>query len=285
MSKAATPDGTVVVAPTIQIGGGTLPAAAQQALVRTVIDTHLHLPGMFEMTFLDNAGTVLPKAGISVGTTVSISSTTISAATPQSLITGEVTALEGICSNLNCYTVVRGYDLCHRLQRVRRTRTFVQQTDSDIATKVAQAAGLSQLNVEASSAVHDFVGQCDQTDWEFLSQRAREIGYETGISRGIFYFRKASSVTTSTGSPIALIFPQNLRRFLPRVTAGNLPQSVEVRVWDPLQAKVIAQDQDVSTGPSASLNGTTPASLAGTFPRGTPPAGTAQPGVPAVGNL
>jgi phage protein D len=275
---------TTVVAPAIQVGGQPLSSTAQDALVRTMIDSHLHLPGMFEITFLDPGGDLLTAAGISIGSKVSISGSTVTSEDPQALITGEVTGLEAICRDYTSYTIVRGYDLCHRLQRVRRTRTFLNQKDSDIARTVANGAGLAALKIEESTATHDFVGQCDQTDWDFLSERAREIGYETGMANGTFYFRPASSAATASGSPVELDFTGNLWRFLPRITAGNIAPKVEVRVWDPLQAKVIAQDQDVSTG-TAELEGTVPASLAGKFVSDTTPAATTQPGAPAVGNL
>jgi phage protein D len=276
-----------VFAPTIRIGPGAgqpLSSSAQQMLLRTVIDTHLHLPGMFEATFIDTAGDLLAGAGISIGTRVSILGCGASGETDQLLIAGEVTCLEAVCRNLTSHTIVRGYDLCHRMQRARRTRTFINVTDSDIATQIAKAAGLTELKVEPSSTVHAFVGQCNQTDWDFLCQRAREIGYDVGISAGTFYFRKAASVATATGAPIALTFPGGLRRFGPRVTAGNIAPKVEVRVWDPMQAKIVAHDEAASTG-TARFDGQSAASLAGTFVSDTPQAATVQPGAPAVGNL
>lgn len=284
MSKAATPDTTTVVAPTIQIDGQALPDAALQVLLRTVIDTHLHLPGMFEMTFLDADGTVLSTAGVSIGSKVTLSGSTVTSNTSQLLLDGEVTCLEAVCNNLTSYTVVRGYDLCHRMQRVRSTRTFLNRKDSDIATEIAKAAGLAKLDITESSTVYDFVGQCNQTDWDFLVQRAREIGYDVGMSSGTFYFRPSASVKTPAGAPVPLAFPGTLRQFRPRVTAGNIAPNVEVRVWDPLQAKIVAQDKPADTG-TASLNGNTPASVTAKFTSDTPQAATAQPGAPAVGNL
>jgi phage protein D len=287
MSKAATASTLTTKAPTIRIGSGQgtpLGRDAQDALLRTVIDTHLHLPGTFEMTFHDARGTLLSKNGISVGTQVRMTGHAVGADTDQLLIEGEVTSLEAVCRNLTSHVVVRGYDRCHRLQRARRTRTFLNSSDSDIASQLADAAGLTQSSIERGDPVHDFVGQCNQTDWEFLSQRAREIGYEVGISQGVFYFRKASSVATAKGAPVELTFRKDLRRFLSRVTAGNLAQSVEVRVWDPLQAKVIVHDQDMNTG-TARPGRNSPKSMTSTFSSDAPSAATSQPGAPAVGNL
>jgi len=279
MSKEGDPDTTTVTAPMISVGAGDgLPLAdkVQDAVQRAVIDTHLHLPGMFEITFLDTTGTLLTDAGISIGTKMRLKGIAVDSETSQLLIDGEVTCLEATCHNLDSYSIVRGYDLCHRLQRTRRTRAFHHSSDSEIAEQIAKAAGLTQLAIEPSGTIHDFVGQCNQTDWEFLSQRAREIGYEAGISSGTFYFRKASSVATAVGKPVELTFREELRRFLPRVTAGNLAPGVEVRVWDPLQAKVISQVKSISTG-TARPGTAEPASLGKEFVSDSPLGSTAQP--------
>jgi hypothetical protein len=180
------------------------------------------------------------------------------------LVRGEVTSLEGRYENLNCFTVVRGYDLTHRLQRVRRTRTFVNMTDSDIASRVAGEAGLTDVRVESSGTTHDHIGQCDQTDWDFLGQRAREIGYELLVVGGTLHFRPATTVATATGSPVPLAFNAGLHAFRPRVTAGNLAPEFEVRVWDPLQAKVLAHTLPAAGG-TATLTGQQPATLGSTF--------------------
>ncbi|HEY2578044.1 MAG TPA: phage baseplate assembly protein V [Streptosporangiaceae bacterium] len=284
-----TPDNvfTTAAAPTVLVGPGVgqpLSDDTEQMLLRAVVDTSLHLPGMFELTFLDSDGTLLSTAGISMGTRICVYGCAAGSDADQVLIEGEVTCLEAICRNLNCYSIVRGYDLCHRMQRARRTRTFLNATDSDIATQIAKAAGLTKLEVKPSTAVHAFVGQCNQTDWDFLSQRAREIGYDVGISAGTFRFGKAASVAASTALPVELTFPVNLRRFAPRVTAGNMTPSVEVRVWDPLQAKIVGNTKETATG-TAAFEGTTAPALAAAFVSDTPPAATAQPGAPAVGNL
>ena len=39
------------------------------------------------------------------------------------------------------FVTVRGYTQDHRLQRVRRTRTFVNMSDADIARKIARRTG------------------------------------------------------------------------------------------------------------------------------------------------
>lgn len=264
--------------------GTALPEQAQSQLVRTVVDTSLHLPGMFELTFFDHAMDVLSLAGLSVGTVVQVWGGAIGDSSAGLLVLGEVTSLEGRYETIGRYTIVRGYDLGHRLQRARRSRTFLNMTDSDIATRLAREAGLAETDIEPSTTTHVHIGQCDQTDWDFLAWRAREIGYEMTVGDGTFRFRKASTVRASTGSAVALTYGDGLWDFRPRVTAGNLTPHVEVRVWDPVQAKVIASTTATATG-AAGLAGDAPDALARTF-AGTPTAPTPPPErSPAVGDL
>jgi phage protein D len=283
-----TPDASgsqATVLAAVMVGpGGAAPLADEAAglLVRTVVDNHLHLPGMFELTFFDQSGDVLQTSGLSIGTEVQVLGQSPSG-DPLPLIIGEVTSIEGVFENRMFLTVVRGYDKINRLQRTRRTRTFVDMKDSDIAAQLASDGGLTPDQIDTSPTTHAHLGQCNQTDWEFLSQRAREIGFETGISGGNFYFRKASTVQGASGQPVELTFPDSLAAFRPRLTAGNLAPEVEVRIWDPMQATMVAGSAGTSTG-AVSLDGQDPATTAQTF-AGEPGADAPSDPPAAVGNL
>ncbi len=70
VSTEATVRASVALGP-----GGVMPLSplVEPKLVRVVVDTHLHLPDMFELTFLDEDGNVLDDAGIKIGTAVQVS--------------------------------------------------------------------------------------------------------------------------------------------------------------------------------------------------------------------
>jgi len=40
--------------------------------------------------------------------------------------------------------------------------------------------------IDDPGVTHDHIAQVNQTDWDFLRQRAMENGYETGVSNGKF---------------------------------------------------------------------------------------------------
>ena len=270
-------------------------------VVRVVVDTHVLLPDMFEITFNDDDGTVVTDANLTIGQGIEILGGESGAKGPgTSLIKGEITSIEAICIEGTILSVVRGYEKAHRLQRARRTKTYVNMKDSDIARKVAQNAGLTIGTIDSSKTTHDHISQVAQTDWDFLTQRAREIGFETGVCGGKFYFRKASDAPASglggalasAASAVAgalglgggLVFRKNLISFFPRVSGANVTPDVEVRVWDSKSARVVVGKAD-SASNTASLSGQDPAKLAKSFTDGLLPPLPSLPALPPIPGL
>lgn len=215
-----------------------LPTTAGK-IVRVVVDTHLHMPDMFEITFADDDGIVALEAGLAIGAAVMITSGSASSAVAEPLIIGEITAIETRCEGEEALTIARGYDRSHRLQRAKHTRTFVNETDDSIARKIALSARLVPGEIHPCPVPHEHISQVNQTDWEFLQERAREIGFEVGVADDTFYFRDPAlaAVTATAKGPAILRFKTNLLSFSAGVNAAKLTPSVEVRVWDPVLAQ------------------------------------------------
>ena len=265
------------VVPTITFDGQELSEENKAKLIHTIVDTHLHLPDMFEIAFEDSANAVLTS--IHIGSVVEVYGGAPSTTMAAKLMVGEVTSIEGDYEDSVMRTIIRGFDKSHRLQRVCRTRTFVDMTDADIAKKIALDAKFSpkDVEVEDSRTTHTHMSQIAQTDWEFLTYRAREIGYEVGVSGGSFYFRKASSAGGGAGggfsvpvpSPLGggdttLTFKKNLIAFYPRLSSSGQVTDVEIRVWDPETAAVVVGSAPIKTA-TAKLKDD-PAKLAQQFP-------------------
>jgi phage protein D len=295
------PDSTETVRPSITVGamiGLPLGPTVEPNLLRTVVDTHVHLPDMFELTFNDEEGTVASDAGLVIGQTVSISAGAPGSTTGSDLITGEITSIEAICDDGMTHTVIRGYEKAHRLQRAKRSRTFLNMKDSDIARQVASDADLSIGTIDETQTTHDHIAQVAQTDWEFLTQRAREVGYEVGVTGGDFFFRKASGSSSGGGlggmvAAVAsalgvgsgqLTFKDNLITFLPRISAANITPDVEVRVWDAKAARVAVGSAPAKTG-TVKIDGQDPAQLAKSFKGGIFPALPSLPAIPPIPGL
>jgi phage protein D len=295
-------DLSTTVTPTVSINSMDLLPTVQPKLKRTVVDTRLHLPDMFELTFEDSDNSVIEQLMVRIGSLVEIYGGASGTPQAECLIKGEVTSIEGEYHGLTIYTILRGYEKAHRLQRSSRTRTFVDMKDSDIAAKIAQESGLMETDISDTSTTHRHVSQISQTDWDFLRGRAQEIGFETGVAQGKFFFRAASSAKPSGGGgiggaiagaaasvagggPPTLTFQQNLQSFRPRRSAANIPSEVEVRVYDYEKAEVVVGTAPLKTGTAKLDDDPDPQALAGSF-TGLPfpiPTLPNIPGLPSLG--
>lgn len=246
---------TGMISPTVSVViaglGAPLNPMVEPNLIRTIVDTSLHRPDMFELTFIDSDGMLLDLTFIDIGTEIEIE--VDNGPMPTTLIVGEVTSIEGDYDNLVRYTTIRGYEHAHRLQRARRTRTFLDSTDGDVATRIAGDADIDIGDVQDPGVTHRWLAQVAQTDWEFLKGRASELGYETGVSEGEFYFRPAPGMSAGGlgGAAAAaaaavglggctLTFGGNLRWLRSRVSSAGLVPEAEVRVWDPESKGVVS---------------------------------------------
>src|SRR5262249_14720041 len=149
-------------------------------------------------------------------------------------MSGEITALEPeFVFNRLPSLMARGYDRRHRLQRGRKTRTFVQQKDSDIASQIAGEAGLT-AQAEDSGTVHDYVLQANQTDLEFLRERAGRIQYEVALEDKTLLFRPVANAQSEV---LTLTMDDDLLEFYPRLSSAGQVSEVMVRSWSPKDKK------------------------------------------------
>jgi phage protein D len=155
---------------------------------------------------------------------------------------GEITGLEPeyVVDRLPS-VIVRGYDRRHRLQRGRKTRTFLAQKDSDIAAQVAKEATL-KADVEDSKVIHDYVMQANQTDLEFLQERAGRIQYEVVVIDKTLQFRP---VKNNQSEVMTLVIGEHLLDFYPRLSMVQQICEVSVRGWNPKEKKQILSAADV----------------------------------------
>jgi phage protein D len=224
----------------ININGTPLPVEAVPHVVGVTVEDDAELPSMFtlELTGSDHQEKEIAwiddKDLFAVGHVVEVKMGYVDDL--ETLLIGEITGLEPefAFDRLPSLTV-RGYDRRHRLHRGRRTRTFVQQKDSDIAVQIASEAGLT-AQVEDSQVVHDYVLQANQTDMEFLHERARRIRYEVVIEDRTLFFRPVSN---AEGEIFTLTMNDDLLEFYPRLSSVRQLSEVTVRGWNPKDKKEI----------------------------------------------
>jgi phage protein D len=146
----------------------------------------------------------------------------------QKLFSGEITGLEPDFPEAQPPTfTVRGYDRLHRMMRERKTRSYTNIKDSDIAAKLAGDAGLTP-DAQDSKVTHAYVLQHNQTDLDFLLSRARRIAYEVVVNDKTLAFRERA---IRQGAALTLRRDIELLEFRPRLTTMGQVQQLVVRGW------------------------------------------------------
>ena len=239
----------------VRVNGAALPEPAAADLVAVAVVNDVDAMGMFTLTlggwdvvamevkWMDSE---LFREGNPVQIELGYRDST------QTLFSGEITGLEPHFPEAKPpILTVRGYDRLHRLMRRRKTHSFTNVKDSDIAATLAGTAGLTP-DVEDSGVTHPYVLQHNQTDLAFLLSRARRIDYEVFADDRTLHFR-ARALRESAA--LTLRRDIELLEFHPRLTTMGQVQEFEVRGWSP-------QDKQALVGRAGA--GDEPATMKGT---------------------
>jgi phage protein D len=228
--------------PQVKIDGQDVSPELMKDILQISVEESLHLPAMFMLVIHNayvpasqNAEPWRHEQEFQVGRKITIGFTSsitqdreFSTKQEGQLIEGEITAIEVNFTNKSeAHIVVRGYDVSHRLHRGRYNRSFLGMKDSDIVRKIAGELEIQIGNVEDTGIVHDYVFQENQTNMEFLRERATRNGFELFVQDNKLYCRKPKSETT-----LQLDWLNDISKFSVRVTTAEQVGSVEVRGWD-----------------------------------------------------
>lgn len=230
---------------TLEIEGQAAPQELMNDLLQVTVEESLHLPGMFTLV-INNPYTPGQEEGkfwqhedlFAIGHEIKLkfkSSTTESQEFDEEvendILEGEVTAIEAhFTSGSQAPIIIRGYDVSHRLNRGRFNRSFQNMTDADVVNKVIGEVGISAGTIDSSGAPHDYIFQENQTNMEFLRERAARNGFELFVQDGKLNFRQPKK-----DDSVALKWLQDLESFQVRVSSAEQVSSVEVRGWDYIQ--------------------------------------------------
>jgi phage protein D len=250
-----------IPSPLLQIDGADASADLLNDILQISVEESLHQPGMFTLIinndYFPGASdtTWKHKDTFAIGKKIKIgftSSTTEDTDFAQEetgyVLEGEITAIETeLNEKSQAPIIVRGYDVSHRLHRGRYNRSFQNITDSDIVNQVIGEVGISAGTVTSTTIVHEYAFQENQTNMEFLQERAARNGFELYVQDGKLNFREPTQDAT-----LNLAWLEDIHSFRVRVTSAEQVSSVEVRGWDYQLKKAI-----VSTATTATILTTT----------------------------
>jgi phage protein D/phage baseplate assembly protein gpV len=224
----------------VYLNGTILPEAYMDALMSVEVDDSLYLPDMFTIMLSDRGlgiltGTI-PGPGFKLGDGVEIKVALRENGPKVKLLEGEITSIEPDINSSDRGTLtVRGYDRSHRLMRGRKTETFLNVKDSDVASRLAQSAGL-QANADDTGTVHKYMIQSNQTNYEFLSERAKRNGFQLYVEDRTLFFKRPPAAP-----PVGptLDWGINLDQFRARVSTTDQVNRVVVRGYNPANKQAI----------------------------------------------
>jgi Bacteriophage probable baseplate hub protein len=232
----------------VKLNGQPLVGDLALWIVNVAVEDDLDMPSMFTIDLMskvnaeDGTTSLIDDERLALGMGVEISMGY--GDDRESLIVGEITALEPTFRVDGPPTLtLRGYDKRHRLNAARRTRSFVDLTDSNIAEQICSDAKVSIESTD-SGVTHPYVLQANQTDLEFLRERAQRIQYELAMSGDTILFRP---VANDASSIVTLTLNDDLLEFRPRMSLVPITE-YKVLGWDakekqPITASAAAGDE------------------------------------------
>lgn len=224
----------------VYAGGSRIPPEVHVVISDIEVDLDVESVGMFSL--LVHAGDIdqerftvidgdLFRPGNEIKIMVGYGSTL------EVMMVGEVTALSPEYTDNGAVVLrVSGYERLYRLGFGRKTRSFRNMKDSDIASQIAGDWRLTP-RVDATEIVHDYVLQNNQTDREFLRERARRLRYEVRVEDRSLYFRKAKE---DAAKITTLTYGDNLIEFFPRLSTVGQTSKVQVRGWSVKDKKAVS---------------------------------------------
>jgi phage protein D/phage baseplate assembly protein gpV len=255
----------------VKVDGSPLPPDLVMLLTEAYVEDSRAVPDAFELRFARN---VLERAGLTIGTEVTLSVRTSDTPQPIVLMVGEVVAVEADWTAGGSSAVVRGLDHAHRLFH-RRVAAYPELSVAEVVRQVAQRAGLQVGQVDD---VPDLAGDPDtqlsqdgETDWAFLQRLAMLSGAQCAVVEGKLEFRvpeppdgAPDASARAQEDPLVLEMGSNLLTLSAGVSAVGQPANVEVRGWDFEAKEAVVGTAPIATT-AAQVEAYPPDLLASTF--------------------
>lgn len=160
--------------------------------------------------------------------------------------------------------VLEGADRLHRLSRGSRQRVLKDVTDADLVKKALGEVGLKAKDVQDPGITYPHIAQYNQTNLDFLMDRASRYGYCL-FARGDDVFFKPRS---GDGDEHEISLTDDVVSANVRSTIANVASSIRIRGWDPAKKEEIVSTADAGVEDKADNKGKGGTDLAKEFVEG-----------------
>jgi phage protein D len=228
----------------IKIDGADVSEEFMHALLEVNVESSLHMADVATLILHDPKLKWIDDATIAPGKSIEIRAVaTPEKSHPRPVFDGEFVEVEPDFGQGTHHLTVRAFDRLHRLSRGRVVRSFQNITDSDVVQKLAQEVGL-QADAAPTKQVYPYLFQNNQTNLEFLHERAAALGYLLYADGKKLCFKPPEQ----SQQEIELQWAGSLTEFRPRLTTLAQFSKVSSRGWDPQNKKEIVSEVNQGDG-------------------------------------
>ena len=246
----------------IQVDGAPLAPDLMHQVREIKVASYLRLPDVCTVTASLDSGSgessPIDRQPFNIGSKLEIKLGSRESRTTTTLFKGDIVTIEPHFGAGGVEVVVRAFDPLHKMLRSRKSRTFQNQTTSDIVNKVLSDLGLS-ASCESSGSPHDFMQQNNETDWDFVWRLADRVGFELVTENGQIKFRKPAG-----DASVSLSWPDDVHSFSPRLTAIQQVEQVTLSAFDPKSKQAISSQ--ASSAQTLAEIGVARSQVVGAFP-------------------
>ncbi len=251
MSQLATANPTARY--TVTCGSHTITQSDPKGLELLVIEDHLDLIGICELTFVEGSG--FSWSSVTQGDPVDV----VFGGSPRKAFSGVIVGFRHQFASGKQQLTVSAMDPLVFLAASRRTATWEDLTDSDIVSDVLARATVTPGVVDATSDANPYVFQRNESDLGFLRRLAARNGHVLMANEGKVDWKKMAFTEAPTEVPKASLVSLDYG-----MQWRSLPPSVTARGWDYL-TKEIAEGTAADTDVDPIGSGSTALSQAGTI--------------------
>jgi uncharacterized protein involved in type VI secretion and phage assembly len=238
--------------PTVAVNGTPLGEQVESRLRQVVVDTDAGGPDSCRVVLDDPARDVLTSSGIELRAGLTVTAGRVGEETGDRIFDGVVYSLGFEFDDRGAFTTIVAYDRSYALYNGLHTATYQNITDSDLAAQLAREVGLRAGRIEATRVVHDHISQVNETHYEFLTRRAREVDCVVLVTGQELHFIRSADAAEGpapgdfeSAGRLQLVPGGNVERITARVTGAQQVSEVEVRGWDPQSKQAV-----VATAPA-----------------------------------